>query len=95
MFSEITSFKVAALWLAVSNAVTFLAFGWDKWRAGKSQSRISEMKLVLLAALGGWPGGLLAMKVFRHKTVKRTFQFKYALALIPFAAELWACWHWR
>ena len=95
MFSKITSVEVAALWLAVSNAVTFLAFGWDKWRARKSQPRISEIKLVLLAALGGWPGGLLAMKIFRHKTVKRTFQLKYALALIPFAAELWAWWHWR
>ena len=46
-------------------------------------------QLVLLGALGGWPGGVLGMKVFRHKTAKRLFQFKYALALIPFAAEIW------
>jgi uncharacterized membrane protein YsdA (DUF1294 family) len=28
------------------------------------------------------------MIVFRHKTAKWTFKFKYALALIPFAAEI-------
>ena len=34
------------------------------------------------------PGGLPGMIVFRHKTAKWTFKFKYALALIPFAAEI-------
>ena len=49
----------------------------------------------MLGALGGWPGGLLGMMVFRHKTAKWTFKFKYALAMIPFAAEVWAWFHWR
>ena len=44
----------------------------------------------MLGALGGWLGGLFGMMVFRHKTAKWTFKFKYALALIPFAAEVWA-----
>jgi uncharacterized membrane protein YsdA (DUF1294 family) len=35
------------------------------------------------------------MIVFRHKTAKWTFKFKYVLALIPFAAEIWAWLHWR
>ena len=64
------------------------AFGWDKWRAGRGGRRVPEFSLLLLAALGGWPGGLLAMIWFRHKTAKRTFKIKYALALIPFAAEI-------
>ncbi len=87
--------SIALLWLAAINSLTLLAFGWDKWCAGKFKPRVAEIKLVLLAALGGWPGGLLAMKIFRHKTVKWTFQLKYALALIPFAAELWAWRHFR
>lgn len=49
----------------------------------------------MLGALGGWLGGLLGMMVFRHKTAKWTFKFKYALALIPFTAEIWAWLHWR
>ncbi len=84
-----------AVWLSIFNVLALLLFGLDKWRSGKSRSRISEIKLVLLGALGGWPGGLLGMRLFRHKTHKWTFQLKYALALVPFAAEIWAWWHWR
>jgi len=86
---------VALVWLAVMNAVTFLAFGFDKWRAGRAGQRTPEATLVLLGAMGGWPGGLLGMNVFRHKTAKWTFKLKFALALIPFAAEVWAWLHFR
>ena len=85
----------ALAWFAACNAAAFLAFGWDKWRAGRPGRRVPEFQLALLGALGGWPGGLLGMKVFRHKTAKETFQLKYAVALIPFAAEVWAWLHWR
>ena len=85
----------AAVWFVACNLATFLAFGFDKWRAGRAGQRIPESTLALLGALGGWPGGLLGMKLFRHKTAKRTFQIKYALALLPFAVEVWAWWHWR
>ena len=77
------------------NFAAFLAFGFDKWRAVRAGRRVPESTLALLGALGGWPGGLLGMKLFCHKTAKRTFQLKYALALIPFAAALWAWLHWR
>lgn len=86
---------VTAVWFVTINVVTFLTFGFDKWRAGRSGQRISELALVLLGALGGWPGGLLGMNVFRHKTAKWTFKLKYALALPLFAVEIWAWWHWR
>ena len=85
----------AAIWFVTFNGVTFLLFGFDKWRAGRSGQRVSEIVLVMLGALGGWPGGLIGMKLFRHKTIKWTFKFKYALALIPFAAEVWAWLQWR
>ena len=85
----------AVPWFAAFNVVTFIAFGFDKWRAGGSNSRVPESCLSLLGALGGWPGGLLALSVFRHKTAKWSFQLKYDLALIPFAAEVWAWRHWR
>jgi hypothetical protein len=49
--------------------------------------------LALLGALGGWPGGLIGMKLFRHKTAKWSFKLKYGLALL--LAELWAGWHWH
>jgi uncharacterized membrane protein YsdA (DUF1294 family) len=87
--------SLAAIWFVSLNGVTFLLFGFDKWCAGRSGRRVSEMTLVVLGALGGWPGGLIGMNVFRHKTVKWTFKFKYALALVPFAVEIWAWLHWR
>lgn len=86
---------IALIWLGVLGAAAFLAFGFDKWRAGRSGRRIPELTLALLGAFGGWPGGLLGMMIFRHKTAKWTFQLKYALALIPFATAVWAWWHWR
>ena len=85
----------ALVWFAGLSALTFVAFGWDKWRAGRSGQRISELTLVTLGALGGWSGGLVGMILFRHKTAKRTFIFKYALALVPFAGEAWAWLHFR
>jgi uncharacterized membrane protein YsdA (DUF1294 family) len=86
---------IALVWCGGWSVVAFLAFGYDKWRAGGSGQRVSEFTLVLFGALGGWPGGLLGMNLFRHKTAKWTFKLKYALALIPFSAEVWAWWHFR
>jgi uncharacterized membrane protein YsdA (DUF1294 family) len=89
------SASFAAIWFAAISALTFLAFGFDKWRASHSGSRVPEFSLALLGALGGWLGGLIGMVLFRHKTAKWTFKLKYALALIPFAAEVWAWLHWQ
>jgi uncharacterized membrane protein YsdA (DUF1294 family) len=85
----------ALVWFAAFSLVTFLSFGCDKWKASRSGQRISEFALVMLGALGGWLGGFIGMMVFRHKTAKWTFKLKYALALIPFAAEVWVWWHYR
>lgn len=64
---------LAALVLGVLNLLTFLVFGWDKLAAVDGRSRIPERLLLLLAALGGSPGALLARPVFRHKTRKQPF----------------------
>jgi uncharacterized membrane protein YsdA (DUF1294 family) len=84
---------IVLAWLATINVVTFLAFGFDKWRAGRPGRRTPESTLLLLAALGGWPGGLLGMNLFRHKTAKWTFKFKFALAVIPLVLGIWAWLH--
>ena len=95
-FSRLRTFdSFAAIWFAVFNVVAFITFGFDKWRAGGSNRRVPESTLAWLGAVGGWPGGLLGMNVFRHKTAKLSFKLKYALALIPFVGEVWAWQHWR
>ena len=87
--------KAALAWFGGWCVIAFFAFGYDKWRAGRPGQRTPELTLALLGALGGWPGGLIGMNVFRHKTAKWTFKLKYALALLPFAVEIWSWLHWR
>ncbi len=82
-------------WLALTNALACLLFAWDKFRAGGSgRNRISEFSLVAIGAIGGWPGGLLAMLLFRHKTGKLSFQLKYALAFVVWASLVYAALVW-
>jgi len=71
-------------WLAVSvlTPITFLAFGWDKWKAKRDGGRIPEKTLHLLSALGGWPGAVLGQNTFRHKTIKKSFRTVLTLIVL-------------
>jgi len=62
-----------AWWLAL-NVATVLVYGYDKAIAGGPRRRIPERTLLALALLGGSPGALLAMGLFRHKTAKASFR---------------------
>jgi len=64
----------AALWYLVLSAVSVVQFWFDKRRAKNGVWRTPEASLLLVALLGGWPGSLLAMSRFRHKSSKRSFQ---------------------
>jgi len=86
---------IALIYFALLNSATLAAFGYDKRQSRRAGARTSELTLVLLGALGGWPCGLVAMRIFRHKSIKWTFLVKFALGLIPFAAEIWLWLHWR
>ena len=50
---------VAVVWFAVMNVVTFLIFGFDKWRAGRAGSRVPESTLAVLGALVSCPERML------------------------------------
>jgi uncharacterized membrane protein YsdA (DUF1294 family) len=65
-------------------AVSFLSFfnyQEDKHRARLDKSirvsRISEDSLHFLDFIGGWPGGFLGQRQFRHKTTKASYQFVF------------------
>ena len=73
------------LWTGALSAWAFVLFGFDKWRAGRGGARIAEASLFWVSALGGWPGGLLGMIVFRHKSAKGSFQLKFAAAFFVWA----------
>jgi uncharacterized membrane protein YsdA (DUF1294 family)/cold shock CspA family protein len=69
---------VAPLWVlglyVLLSVVLFAAYGADKSAAQHGRWRTSESSLHLLALAGGWPGALVAQRVFRHKTIKQPFQ---------------------
>lgn len=48
-------------------------YGADKSAAQRGAWRIPEANLHAVALLGGWPGALVARRLFRHKTRKQPF----------------------
>ena len=67
-------------YLIAINAVTFIMYGIDKYKAKKAKWRISEATLLLLAVLGGSIGAWMGMKVWHHKTMHK--KFKYGIPAI-------------
>ena len=61
------------IYLLLINAVTFLAFALDKYKAVHGLHRIRVVTLLGLSVIGGAAGGYLAMYLFRHKTRKTGF----------------------
>ena len=59
---------------ALMSGVAFIAYGIDKAAATAKRQRTPEATLHFLGLLCGWPGALLAQRVFRHKSRKREFQ---------------------
>lgn len=92
----LTMLKLTWALLGLLNLATVLLFGWDKWRArSPGARRVPERRLLGCMLLGGFPGGWLAMQLFRHKTVKASFR-RWAL-LCTLLSPLWAVcwWTWR
>jgi uncharacterized membrane protein YsdA (DUF1294 family) len=83
---------VATLHVAVVSVCAFLLFGYDKFRAGGAGRRVAESNLLGLAWLGGAPGALAAMSLFRHKTQKPVFKFGVPAALFAHVVALG--WFW-
>ena len=67
-------------YLLVINAVAFIMYGIDKYKAKKAKWRISEATLLLLAVVGGSIGAWMGMKVWHHKTMHK--KFKYGIPAI-------------
>jgi uncharacterized membrane protein YsdA (DUF1294 family)/cold shock CspA family protein len=64
------------------SGAAFLMYGADKAAAQQGRWRTSESALHTIAVVGGWPGALVARRVFRHKTVKQPFRTIFWLTVI-------------
>ena len=56
------------IYIALFSVITFVAYGIDKVKAKAFAWRTPEKTLLALSFFGGAIGGLLGMKIFRHKT---------------------------
>lgn len=56
---------------------TYLMYMQDKAAARAGQWRVSEGGLLMLSAIGGWPGANLAQHYLRHKSKKMSFRFAH------------------
>ena len=73
------------LWILAASCIAFVMYGVDKWNAQRGAFRIAENKLHIIAIFGGWPGAALARQLFRHKTQKATFIWRFWVTGIMFA----------
>lgn len=79
-----------AVGYAVVSLVTAVTFAADKASAVRAGPRTSERTLLAMCLAGGWPGGLLAMHLLRHKTAKGGFQALFwCAAAVNVAAFFW------
>lgn len=65
------------------NAAGLIGMGLDKFLSrSSSPKRFPEVVLYVVALLGGVPGILVGMHVFKHKSRKASFQFVLLLILV-------------
>ncbi|WP_439859169.1 DUF1294 domain-containing protein [Pseudomonas sp. MBLB4136] len=77
--------------------ICFIAYYRDKQFAIRGTQRTPEARLHLYELLGGWPGGLLAQRLFRHKNRKLAYQLKFWLIVsVHLALGALVLWldHW-
>jgi uncharacterized membrane protein YsdA (DUF1294 family) len=79
---------------AIGSVVTFVVYGIDKRRAGKGRWRIPEATLHLLELCFGFPGAIVARRVFRHKLHKPKFTI-VLYAIVTLHALAWTWWWTR
>lgn len=64
-------------YLLILNLIAFLLIGLDKQLALQQKRRISEKTLLTFVFFGGTIGSGLGMVIFRHKTAKSAYLWKF------------------
>ena len=86
-----TFVQIAILFYCGASLVTFVAYGWDKRCARRGKQRIRERTLHSMELLGGWPGALIALRIFKHKRRKRSYM-AMLIAIIALHVGVWIAW---
>ena len=73
---------ILAACIVAMSLLCFALYAIDKSAALAGRRRVPERRLLLLGLLGGWPGGLLAQQLLRHKTRKTSFLLPFWLTVL-------------
>lgn len=84
-------FGILVLYLAAS-AASVVVYAIDKSAARHGRWRTAESTMHLLAVIGGWPGALIAQRLFRHKSSKPSFQAAFLFTVLLNCALLFWLW---
>jgi uncharacterized membrane protein YsdA (DUF1294 family)/cold shock CspA family protein len=78
IYAAVATTRSVSIWFALAyvgfSIVTVFAYAFDKSAAVAGRWRSSEQSLLILRLVGGWPGGLLAQQLLRHKSNKASFR---------------------
>jgi uncharacterized membrane protein YsdA (DUF1294 family) len=69
-------------WIFGASIASFFTYGYDKSIAGRGVTRVPEVVLHALTAVGGTFGSFLGMQIFRHKTQKKSFRIVFWVIVI-------------
>jgi len=77
-----TVLLVVGAWYAAASVVSFVMYWWDKRAARRGRWRTREGRLHAVDLLGGWPGGLAAQRLLRHKTRDLRFRAWFWVTMV-------------
>jgi uncharacterized membrane protein YsdA (DUF1294 family) len=75
------------------NLIAFVSIGYDKYLATNHKKRIPERTLLSFVFLGGTIGSGIAMILFRHKTAKKSYLWKFWLLVTLQILMLYLCFN--
>ncbi|TWU34953.1 hypothetical protein Poly41_40970 [Novipirellula artificiosorum] len=81
------------IWTLAASVVTAVLYAWDKRAAAKHRRRIAERTLLGWSVVGGWPGGWMASRILRHKTLKRSYRIRFVICALVNVAVVATVWH--
>lgn len=74
----------------IASVVCFLFYAADKSAARAGRWRVPERTLLMLGLCCGWPGGMVAQRWLRHKSVKASFRWRFWVTVFLNVAALGA-----
>ncbi len=77
----------------IASLITAALYAKDKRAARLNRQRTPENTLLVWCVLGGWPGGLVASRMLRHKTAKMSYRISFVISIIAHLSLVaWIAW---